>query len=458
MNISKMSIRLIIAILFVGLWGATAPLAQAQEVLTLKDALNYALNNSEALRKARLEIEGGRHKVAEVRASALPQIDATSTLTNNLLVQQFVLPAEFMGGNPGEFIAIKAGQTWNAMSQVQLNQQIFNQQVFTGLRAARSSEEYYRLAAQLAEENLIQQVATNYYQVIITRQQLQVVEANIERVSQLEKTVGSQYELGLAKKIDLDRIKVNKSNLQAQHEQLEYAVTQQENLLKYYIGMPIAQEITIPETEVDRLEREAVASLGEDTFNVEQLVNYQVMKKQEDLLGLQRKAYVAEYYPSLSLSGNYMYNSQSDNFNLYTRRALNYDMAGLTLNLRIPIFDGNARRAKIRQADVELQKIHEDLRNTSNALTMAYENAKIQIKNSLNTIETQRANKDFAEEVFHSTQNNYQNGLASLTDLLTAETDLVAAQNSYNEALLNYKVAQIELVKSNGQIKSLVNE
>src|SRR5690606_35695317 len=134
-----------------------------------------------------------------------------------------------------------------------------------------------------------------------------------------------------------------------------------------------SQQITIPETEVDRLEREAVASLNGGAFNVEQLVNYQVMKKQEDLLGLQRKAYVAEYYPSLSLNGNYMYNSQSDKFNLYTSSALNYDMAGVTLNLRIPIFDGNARRAKIRQADVELQKIHEDLRNTSNALTMAYE-------------------------------------------------------------------------------------
>ncbi len=451
-----MNIRLIVATLFVGLIGVQT--VSAQEVLTLKDALHYALNNSEALRKARLEIEGGRHKVTEVRASALPQIEATSTLTNNLLVQQFVLPAEFMGGAPGEFIAIKAGQTWNALSQVQLSQQIFNQQVFTGLKAAKSSEEYYRLAAQLAEENLIQQVAANYYQVIITRQQLDVVSANIERVSQLEKTVESQYELGLAKKIDLDRIKVNKSNLQAQYEQLEYAVTQQTNLLKYYIGMPIAEQITIPEAEVDRLEREAVASLSNGNFNVEQLTNYQVIKKQEDLLNLQRKAYVAEYYPSLSLSGNYMYNSQSDKFNLYTPRALNYDMAGVTLNLRIPIFDGNARRSKVRQADVELQKIHEDLRNTSNALTMAYENAKIQIKNSLNTIETQRANKIFAAEVFESTQNNYQNGLASLTDLLTAETDLVAAQNSYNEALLNYKVAQIELIKSSGQIKSLIIE
>ncbi len=456
MNTKKRNIRLFIAVLSIGFFGVQE--VAAQESLTLTDALNYALKNANAVRKARLEIEGGQHKVAEVRASALPQIDATSTLTNNLLVQQFVLPAEFFGGAPGEFRAVAAGQTWNAMSQVQLNQQIFNQQVFTGLKAARGSEEFYRLSAELAEENLIQQVATNYYQVLITRQQLRVVDANIDRVAQLEKTVGSQYEAGLAKKIDLDRIKVNRGNLKAQREQLELAVSQQENLLKYYIGKPVAEQIVLPATAMDGLEREAVATLDNGQLDVQRLLGYQVLGKQEELLQLQKKAYLAEYYPNLSISGNYMLNSQSNRLNVYSSRALNFDMSSVTLNLKIPIFDGHARRSKVRQADVEIRKVHEDLRNTSNALTMAYENAKIQIKNSLSTIETQKANKDFAEEVFNSTKNNYQNGLATLTDLMTSETELVSAQNSYNEALLNYKVAQIELVKSNGQIKSLVNE
>lgn len=453
-----MNIRLYTGLLlFITL--STSTVASAQQPLRLNDALRYALNNSEAIRKAKLEIEGGRFKVSEVRASALPQVDASSTLTNNLLVQQFILPADFMpGGTPGEFIAIKAGQTWNAMSQVQLNQQIFNQQVFTGLKAAKTSEEYYKLAALLAEENLIQQVATNYYQVIITRQQLSVIDANLERTDKLEKMVNSQYELGLAKKIDLDRIRVNRSNLVAQREQLTYAVTQQENLLKYYMGMPVTEPIQIADAELTQLESQAKLEAASRGVDVERLTSYQILRKQEELLGQQRKAYISEYFPTLSLGGNYTYMSQSDKLNVYSNRALNYDMAAVTLTLRIPIFDGFARRSKVNQANVELLKVHEDLRSQSNALTMAYENARIQIKNSLTTIQTQDANKALAEEVFRSTQNNYHNGLASLTDLLTAETDLVAAQNSYNEALLNFKVAEIELIKSNGNIKSLINE
>lgn len=433
-----------------------AQVATPATELTLQDALNYALNNNEALRKAKLEVLGGQLKVREVRASAMPQIDAVSTLTNNLLVQQFILPAEFMGGNPGEFIAIEAGQTWNAMSQVQFNQQIFNQQVFTGLKAAKSSEEFYRLSAQLSEENLIQQVATNYYQVIITREQLEVIDANLERFNHLEQMVGSQFEVGLAKKIDLDRIKVNKANLITQRDQLQSAVIMQENLLKYYMGMPVSTPIVLPSNQLTNLEHEAHVRLDESKFNAQELTTYQLLTKQEDLLKLQKKAYQAEYYPSLSLGGSYMYNSQSNKFNVYSNKALNYDAASLGLTLRIPIFDGGARRSKVRQADIDIQKVQEDMRSTNNALEMAYANAKIQISNSLTTIDMQMTNKEFAQEVFESTRNNYQNGLATLTDLLNAETELVEAQNSYNQALLNFKVAEIELIKANGNIQSLV--
>jgi outer membrane protein TolC len=87
---------------------------------------------------------------------------------------------------------------------------------------------------------------------------------------------------------------------------------------------------------------------------------------------------------------------------------------------------------------------------------MAYENAKIQLRNSMNTINSQKKNAELADEIYKSTQNNYNNGLASLTDLLDTENALTSAQNSYTQALLNYKIAEIQLIKSNGNIKSLL--
>src|SRR5690606_17457928 len=102
-------------------------------------------------------------------------------------------------------------------------------------------------------------------------------------IQQLEKIVGSQYELGLARKIDLDRVRVNRSNLVAQREQLLNAISQQQNLLKYYMGMPITEQIDIPETSLEQLENTVQNRLLEASFSVNSLTPYLVLKKQEEL-------------------------------------------------------------------------------------------------------------------------------------------------------------------------------
>ena len=103
--------------------------------LTLKEALNYAVENNTNLRKAKLDIEGGRYKTKEIRAQALPQITGSGTLTDQFVKPQFVLPGD-ASGRPGEVVAIESGTTFNASAGVALNQQIFNQQVFTGLQSS----------------------------------------------------------------------------------------------------------------------------------------------------------------------------------------------------------------------------------------------------------------------------------------------------------------------------------
>ncbi|NEU09657.1 TolC family protein [Flavihumibacter sp. R14] len=439
------SIRIML-ILFAAI--LTAGVAQAQTVrvqLSLKDALNYAIKNSESVKKARLDIEGGKYKTQEVRSAALPQITGTGTFTDQVVKQQL-----FFNGQ-----VIPIGTTYNASAQAQLSQQVFNKQVFTGLQAARTSEDYYNLNAELTEENTIEMVSTSYYQVLVNRQKLAVIDTNIKNVRRIENIVSTQYENGLAKKIDLDRVKVNITNLQNQRDQLVNGITQQENLLKYYMGMPVTTRIDIPELELSNINPSVKELVNEDSLNVEKRTEFQIVKKQEDLLSLQKKAYEAEYYPTLSLTSNYSVNGLSDQVGFRDSRS--YGMGAVGLTLRVPIFDGFKTRSKVRQAKVDLLQNQEDQRNLSNSLNLAYENAKLQLQNSLNTINSQGENVKLAEEVYTSTQNNYKNGLAGLTDLLDAENDLTEAQNSHSQALLNYKLAEIQLIKSNGNIKSLLN-
>ncbi len=428
---------------------ALPQLVVAQQQITLKDALNYALQNNNKVRKSKLDIEGGRYKVQEVRAQALPQITGTSGLTYNPIIGQQVVDFG------GQLQTLKFGQKWNSNAGVQLSQQLFNQQVFTGLQAAKSSEEYYNLVSQLTEEQIIELVANNYYQVLVNRQQLNVIDTNIKNVKVVEKIVGNQYKNGLARKIDVDRINVNLTNLNTQREQIINAITQLENQLKFSMGMPVTTAISLPATELTE-----VSQLPEfrDSLDYANRTEIKLLDNQDKLLSLQRKAYVSEYYPTLSLTGNYTYSSQSNGFDFLSSNstAIGFGSSAVGLTLRVPIFNGFLTRSKIRQADVEIRKAREDRKESTNSLNLAYENAKIQLSNNMNTIKAQRKNAQLAEEIYRSTQNNYNNGLASLTDLLETENSLTEAQNSYTQALLNYKIAEIQLIKSNGNIKSLV--
>ncbi|PRY49878.1 outer membrane protein TolC [Arcticibacter pallidicorallinus] len=430
---------------------------QAQTVqLSLKEALNFALKNNASVRKARLEAEKGKELTAEVRSQALPQITASGSLNDNLMIQKSPLPGEILG-RPGETILVAFGQKYTANANVQLSQQLFNQSVFTGLKAARAGEEYYQLNVDLSEENVLQMVSSAYYQVLVSREKIEAIDANISSLQRTEKILSDQYKNGLATRIDVDRVKVSLTNLQTQRDELAKAAVQQENTLKYYIGMPIGVSVELPEAELNQIV-EGANSLA-DTVNVSGLTEYALLKKQEELLIYQKKSKVAEYYPKLSFITNYSQNGFSNKFDLFkSNGTANWaEASAIGLNISIPIFDGFGRRSRVRQAQIEIEQISEDLKDNRQALNLAYSNARLQLRTSVSTIRNQNENMRLAREVFSSTQNNYNNGLASLTDLLNAETALTDAQNSYTQALLNYKLAEIQLMKSNGNIKSLLN-
>lgn len=440
----------LMALLAVGSAGAqTAP-----QELTLKDAINYALENKADAKKAKLSVENSEYQIEEVRSRALPTITANGNLTYNPILQLNALPGDFFGA-PGTTILAPLGQEWVSTAGVNLNQAIFDMSVFTGLKAARSTREFYQVNAQLTEEQVIERVANNYYQVYVQRQQLAVIDSTYNNTAKVRDIIKGQYDNGLAKKIDLDRMNVNLSNINTQRVQLKNALQLQENALKFYMGMPIATPIILPETEF------SVTPLNmSETPNTTNRTEYQVLKKQEQLLYYNKKAIQAEYYPKLSLSAGYNYIGQGPDLPWFGKPADGIywsDYSSIAANISIPIFNGFGTRARVRQATIELKNIEEDLKDTKLSLDLAFENAKTQINNSIVTINNQRENVKLAQEVLDNTQNNYQNGLATLTDLLDAETSYIEAQNNYTSALLDFKLAEVQLIKAKGELRTLTN-
>ncbi len=443
--------KLIISLLFL------VSYANAQEIktLTLKDAITFALENKADAKKAKLQVENSNYQIEEVRSRALPQISANGSLTHNPILQTNVIDGSAFGA-PGTTIQAAFGQKWTSTAGVTLNQALYDQSVFIGLKAAKSTKEFYQINEQLTEEQVIERVASAYYQVYVTRQNLNVIDNNLKNTGKVKDIIKGQFDNGLAKKIDLDRILVRISNINTQRQQILNAINLQENALKFYIGMPIETKIVIPQTEFEVTATAFTAQKPEATSRTE----YLLLKKNEQLLEYQKKSVQAANYPVLSLTGSYNYLGQGPEVPWFKKPVDGVywsDYAAVGLNLHVPIFTGFGTRAKVRQAENKLQSVRVDLEETKLALDLEYENAKTQIDNSIISINNQKENSKLAQEVYSNTNNNYIQGLASLTDLLEAENALVEAQNNYTTALLEYKLAEIQLIKSKGELKTLTN-
>lgn len=432
----------------------------AQTPLTLKDALQFALQHNMQLARTRMEEDMGRYKTMEARAQALPQINGSASYTDNLQLAQSALPGE-LAGKPGTVEVIQFGVKYNAAAGAELNQELFNKKVFTGLQAARKGEEYYKMQTVQTTENVIYSVSQVYYALLVTQEKVKVVNSNIDKLTQLVNTTQSQYANGLAKKIDLDRIRVNLTNYRTQRIQLDNQLQTQANNLKKLMGAPLQTSFEVPAISLGEIEQKASGIAQFDDLRLGNRTEYQLLKKQEELQQLQKKAYQADYYPSISAFGRYSYNGMSKQWLFSNNDPSNstfwFNTSAIGLSLKIPIFDGFARRSRVNQANVTLRQLNKQMEETALNINTEYENAKLQLRNNLSTIGAQKENVSLANEVYYSTQNNYKLGLASLTDLLDAETSLTEAQNSYNEALLQYKLAELDIIKSQGNLKTLLN-
>lgn len=457
----------LIAIVVSGL--LATPSLFAQEKLTLQQAIRYALENKVDAQKSKLDIANAENKIDETRSGALPQISANGGFTYNPIIQQNAIDISAIGGalpgvepgappvegNDGGSLALVAfGTPWTSANTISLNQQIFNQALFTGLKAAKTSREFYRINHTLTEEQLIEKIANAYYEVFQTQQTLKTVQTNLDNTRKSLGIIKGLYESGLQKKIDLDRMQVAVTNLESQKQQTLNGLELQKNALKFAMGMDISRQVVLPE-ETFKVD---IARIFEDS-NSELRTEILLMDKQAELLELNKKATIAEYYPTVSLDANYGVMGFSRDFFLTkpsTSRWADFSAIGLKIN--IPIFNGFATRSKVRQADVDLQALRYDRMDTKLALDLANENAKSQMKNSILVIRSNEDNVKLAQEVLTDTENNYRNGLATLTELLDAEKAFADAQNNHTTSLLDYKVAEVQLIKAKGELKSLINE
>src|SRR5690606_34731643 len=225
-----------------------ADTAAARHEFSLQQAIDYANKNNVQVKNALLEIKKQYETNREVTSAALPQISANGSFTYNAKLPVSLVPAEFFGGQPGTFEKIAFGLKYNVTGGVQLNQILFDGQVFVGLQARETVLKFQEKNAEITEEMIRTNIYKIYYQLVASKEQIELLDANIDRFEKLLRDTRIIYENGFAERLDVDKVNVALTNLQTERIK---ALNQVENGylgLKMLMGMPVQHELVLTDT------------------------------------------------------------------------------------------------------------------------------------------------------------------------------------------------------------------
>lgn len=420
----------------------------AQRTLTLEECLRIGIENNLSLAGSRNELRKAKHLLSENRAKLLPQINAVAGFNDN-----FNPPVSVTDGSAyGNPYNVTKTLQYNASAGLQLQMPLYNQTVYTAIDIARTMNELNRLSYEKAREDLVLQISKMYYLGQNTVEQLALIQENRVRLQELRGITQAFFDNGMAMEVDVKRVNINLENLQVQYDNAKSMLVQQLNLLKYVMDYPAEEEIALTPVNPEQVESVSLTGLRSDLYEL------QLLESQKKLAGQQKNLIRQGYLPSLSLTGSWMYSAYTDKARHWFHSGPSnhwYPSSGLGLTLRVPIFDGLDKRARIRKAQIDEENARLNYENMRKNMETQYLNATNDLMNNQRNFQKQKDNYLLAEEVYQVTTDRYREGIASMTEVLQDEMRMSEAQNNYLSAHYNYQVANLTLLKLTGQLDRL---
>ena len=437
---------------------------------TIKDAVSYAKQNSNQVKKALEDIRIQEQVNREVTSNALPQITGSAALNYfpRVPVQSFpnfiaaatygVLEEEGVkdgDGNaivsPGDFGFVQAqfGTKWNASLGLALNQVLFDGQVFVGLQARDAAMSLARKTSEITEETIAINVHKIYYQLLIGHQQIELYHANIQRFEKLLHDTREIYKNGFAEKLDVDKVSVSLTNLKTDSLKLNTQLANGYLGLKMLIGMPLRDSIILAEELTEELVKNQILDTA---YDYKDRREYQLLEIGKELNEFNVRRYKLSYIPTVALYSQLNTQALRNEFNFFKSGGMWFANSLVGLQINVPIFDGFRKSAQIAQAKSAVKKSEYDMELLKLNIDYDVASSRNRFRDAVLAVDAQKDNMQLAEQVFDQTKKKYEQGLGSNTEINNAQTELRLAQTNYFAALYDAAIAKVDYLKAVGKI------
>jgi outer membrane protein TolC len=441
-----------------------------QHVFSVDQAVDYAMQHAVQVKNALLDIKIQHQTNRQVTSAALPQVNVSVSVTHYIdipvqSIPNFISPATYQvlidegvkdgNGNPVTFpaggfgnLAFPFGTPWNASAGVEVSQLLFDGQVFIGLKARKTSMEFARAQADVTIEQIMVNVRKIYYQLIIGKQQMGTIDANIDRFGKLLNDTKAIYENGFAEKLDVDKVTVQLNNLLTEKIKLQNQLDAGYAGLKFLMHMPQKDTLILTDTlTVDWLKD----GLLDESYEPKSRKEFKLAQSVVKLSSFNVQRYKLSALPTVALFGSYTKSAQRQSFNFLNDDSW-FTATIVGLSMKVPVFNGFNRTAKLKAAKYELEKAQNNLEAVEALINREVLDARLKMISALQTADNQKRNMELAEKVYNTTVLKYGEGLGSNQEIYTAQTELKMAQNNYYSAMYDAVIARIDYLKATGKL------
>lgn len=434
--------NLILTVALIGMiWKANAQTASSPTLTSnpsLTELVEYALQNKISIQQVNLDERIGKEEIASSLSGWLPQVSANGGY--NYYMQ---IPSNVIGGQ-----TIQMGQRNSGSLTFQADQALLNPELLLANRASKYLRETYRQDIEAEKINTVALVSKAYFDILTTEEQIKIIEENIARLSKQFNDAKARYETGMVDKTDFKRAQISLNNAYADLKKTTEVQKYKYDYLKLLIGLELNTDLSIS-LENKALENEIHLDTTQ-MLNVESRIEYKQIQTLKELQRANTQYARWNFLPRVSAFANYQMNFRNNSFSKLFNN--NYPSSILGLSLNIPIFQGGKRIHDLRKSKLQEERLNWDLKELENNIETEYSAAITNYKANVIDWKNALENVDLSKEVYSTIKLQYDAGIKTYLDLMTAETDLRTSQINYLNALYSILASKIDVQKALGNI------
>ncbi len=422
------------------------PAVNTPQVFTLKECIDYALQNQPSLKQSTIGVSIAKTTNAINLSGWLPQVGSSIGF-----VHYTQLPTSFFT-NPadpnGPKTATKAGVVNTFIPAISATQTIFNPSL---LYNATSAKLYVKEARQVIDStkiDVVSGVSKTFYGLLLTLKQIEVLKEDTIRLGRNLKDAYTRYVGGIADQTDYQEAAISLNNSKAQLRQANENVAPQYASLKQIMGFPLQSQFNVSYDTAQMMQDVLLDTTQQ--LQYEKRIEYQQYETAKALQHKLTNYYKYAFLPSLGAYFNYNYEYENDKLPPLFSSVYPNSLIGLSLNL--PLFTGFSRIESVRKAEMQEKVLALGEINLKAGINTEYSQTLATYRSNLYNLGLQRDNVNMARKVYNVVDMQYRQGIIAYLNVITAESNLVTSEIGYINALFQALSSKIDLQRSMGQI------